>query len=1102
MSEKRTVDDESVVLELRAYQAALEAGEQPDRDAMLARFPELSEELAGCLDGLDLMYRVAPHLQDEAPGDLDLTPATALGDFRILREVGRGGMGVVYEADQMSLGRRVALKVLPFAAVLDSRYLRRFKNEAQAAAHLHHTSIVPVHAVGCERGVHYYAMQFIEGPTLAGLIDELKSFAGNGRGRDSTPALDAIARERTTESPRFCRAVAHLGIQAAEALDYAHESGVIHRDIKPPNLIVDEKGHLWITDFGLASTRNDTGLTVTGDIVGTMRYMSPEQALGKRVPVDHRTDIYSLAVTLYELLTLEQAFPGDDPAVIMQEVAFREPTRPRALNPATPPELETILLKAMSKDPADRYTTAQELADDLRRFTEDRPIHARRPSAFKRTVQWSRRHPAVMWATAVVLVLAIAGLIAGNIVIANERDDAKNARDEATVANAALEANSQTLKANTQKMGDVVDSMLSRVADELANQPHMSQLRKELLEEALAFYLDFLEQKRDKPAVPAEVVRAYSRVASIYWHLGQRQASEETYKEAIEFGEAQIGQFPDSPELRYYVAYCYKDLAAGLGYADRFPEVERAVRRSLSMTEELLATFPPKPAYRRNLAECQGILGEVLEHVGRSDDAAAAYQRALGAWQGLVNDYPNEREYQHGLASALRMLAGRSQSFAEAEGLLRKSVASIEKLLSETPTHELRHDHGRGWAFLGNLLEHAHRFEDARDAHEKARAIFEELVRDFPNLPNDTKWLAIVYRRLCVVCGELGRAEEARQAGRDAVRVLDELVKKHPDIPYYQLELAAAHGDLGWLLGTAGRLQDAQKEFQRKIEILNGLESTLNNRAYRYDRAAAYVNLANTLSDPGQKEGLYRQSLAMFRDLADDYADIPYRRHVASSLLALADVLQSNERNEEAKKCYDEAIDVMRRLVDEFSENPDFRYYLGRTHYCFALYYANFVGRPRDAAREYRNALEVKPDNVEWLNEFAWYLVTCPDPAVRNAREAVALAERAVGLADEEPAYWNTLGVALCGAGKWKEAIPALKKSIELTSGGSAFDWFFLAMAQWKLGEKTKARQWYWKAVAWMEKNKPDDEDLNRFRAEAEALLGLDPSKGSKDQRR
>jgi serine/threonine protein kinase len=259
--------------------------------------------------------------------------AGTLGDFRILREVGRGGMGVVYEAVQISLGRPVALKVLPFAAALDARQLQRFKNEAQAAAQLHHTNIVPVYAVGCERGVHFYAMQLIDGQTLAAVIADLRQRAHEGEapadpqqtlayvpgpcpaaaaGQADTPLAQALSTERPTRSLAFFRTAARLGGQAAQALEHAHQMGIIHRDVKPGNLMIDGRGNLWVTDFGLAHIQSDSKLTMTGDLLGTLRYMSPEQALGQRVVVDHRTDVYSLGATLYELLTLKPAFDGRD----------------------------------------------------------------------------------------------------------------------------------------------------------------------------------------------------------------------------------------------------------------------------------------------------------------------------------------------------------------------------------------------------------------------------------------------------------------------------------------------------------------------------------------------------------------------------------------------------------------------------------------------------------------------------------------------------------------------------------------------------------------------------------------------------------------------
>jgi WD40 repeat protein/serine/threonine protein kinase len=391
-----------------------------------------------------------------------------LGDYRIVREVGRGGMGVVYEAEQLSLGRRVALKVLPFAAALDPRHLQRFKNEAQAAAHLHHTNIVPVHAVGCERGVHFYAMQFIEGRTVAALIEELRKAprpesASRAEGLTSArpgpadatgpyaplppaPVPDtptqpvALSTERSAVGPAFFRSVAGLGLQAAAALDYAHRQGVIHRDIKPSNLLVDGQGTLWVADFGLAHILGDAGLTLTGDLVGTLRYMSPEQTAGKQVLVDQRTDIYSLGVTLYEFLTLQPAFPGDDRQVLLRQILAEEPRPPRRLNRAVPAELETVVLKAMAKEPGDRYPTAGALAEDLRRFLDDRPILARRASLAERSWRWCRRNPALAVLTAsVVLLLAL--VAAGSAVagwLRHERNTALANQQRAEGAEAEL----------------------------------------------------------------------------------------------------------------------------------------------------------------------------------------------------------------------------------------------------------------------------------------------------------------------------------------------------------------------------------------------------------------------------------------------------------------------------------------------------------------------------------------------------------------------------------------------------------------------------------------------------------------------------------------
>src|SRR5262249_2839442 len=230
--------------------------------------------------------------------------------------------------------------------------------------------------------------------------------AGEGAASDTVRQVGAaLSTENSTKNPAFFRSAAQLGIQVARALEHSHSLGVVHRDIKPSNLLLDARGNLWITDFGLAHVQSDTKLTLTGDIVGTLRYMSPEQALAQRVDVDHRTDLYSLGATLYELLTLEPTFAGSDRRELLRQIAFEEPRRLRQINPALHKELDTIVRKAREKNPADRHATAKELADDLERYLKDEPIRAKRPSPWQRVRKWARRHRPVV--TSAVVAFAV-----------------------------------------------------------------------------------------------------------------------------------------------------------------------------------------------------------------------------------------------------------------------------------------------------------------------------------------------------------------------------------------------------------------------------------------------------------------------------------------------------------------------------------------------------------------------------------------------------------------------------------------------------------------------------------------------------------------------
>jgi serine/threonine protein kinase/WD40 repeat protein/tetratricopeptide (TPR) repeat protein len=445
-------------------------GERPALTEYTDRHPELADEIRDVFPALVMMEDVRPDgesIQGRFGSGPILHPGQKLerlAEYRILREVGRGGMGIVYEAEQETLGRRVALKVLPFERLNNPSYLERFRREAKAAARLHHTNIVPVFGVGESDGVHFFAMQFIHGEPLDRVLSDLRRLrglpgVGDGQLRDKTAkgldvtqslltgrfensadvATDAeqieghlsgdssgvpntgkaesvgssslTSTSQNTEQEYF-RSVSRIGVQAAEALEYAHRQGILHRDIKPSNLLLDTAGVVWVTDFGLARAEGSDDLTGVGEILGTLGYMGPERFQGKS---DRRSDVYSLGVTLYELLTLRPAFQASDRVHLIRRISDDEPVRPRQIRPEIPRDLETIVLRAIEKDPGHRYPTAEDMAEDLRRYLADRPIRARRTSAAERAWRWCRRNPAVAMLLTSVLGILLASGIGGTV---------------------------------------------------------------------------------------------------------------------------------------------------------------------------------------------------------------------------------------------------------------------------------------------------------------------------------------------------------------------------------------------------------------------------------------------------------------------------------------------------------------------------------------------------------------------------------------------------------------------------------------------------------------------------------------------------------------
>jgi tetratricopeptide (TPR) repeat protein len=515
--------------------------------------------------------------------------------------------------------------------------------------------------------------------------------------------------------------VAQLGAQAALALEYAHQMGMVHRDIKPANLILDATGQLWVADFGLARCRTEPALTGTGDVVGTLRYMSPEQALAKRGLVDHRSDIYSLGATLYESVTLQPAYPGQDREELLQQIATGEPRPARRVNRRIPVALETILLKAMAREPDGRYGTAQEMADDLCRFVDGQPVQAVRPKWYERAARWAGRHRAALSAAVGMLLLSLVGLVAASLVFWRQREAIRVALVQAQEQKALAESQRRRTEADFEKALNGVLRMLMELDSwPGAPPPSGSQLRRTLIERGLQCFRDLIDEKSPDPTARFQSGLAYRLMASVY-------SSE--------------------------------------------------------------------------------------------------------------------------------------QDVAQAQAMMRKAFA-----------------------------------------------------------------------------------------------LLEDLVDAHPQEPAYRSQLIATHYLMAMLHTSTGYPREARAEYARTAELYDiGL---------RYD------------------------------------------------------------------------------------------------------------ARP------------------EALNEFAWFLVDCPDVTLRDPQRAIQLAEQAVSQRPGSGAFWNTLGIAQYRAGQWSAAIADLEKSMQCGAGGSAYDWFFLAMAHWKRNEPTRARTWYDKAVAHMDRLGWLGEDLFRYGTEAAQLLG------------
>jgi serine/threonine protein kinase len=683
----------SIELEERVGQIAdefvsrLQRGEDPTIEEYVATHPDLTDVLRKVLPLVKASQSRAAVSAPPMPG--------RLGEFLIVREIGRGGMAVVYESVQEPLGRRVALKVLRAVVPLHACSLERFRREAQAAARLHHTHIVPVFGTGTADGFHYIAMQLIEGESLA--------------------VANVPDRQK----------VARIGLQAAEALAHAHAHGVLHRDVKPSNLLLDRAGDVWVTDFGLAKLADGDELTASRDFLGTLRYASPERLNGV---ADERSDVYGLGITMYELLAGRPAFAAEGRDQLVRQIAEHEPPRPSRFISNLPRDLETVVLKAMAKEPAHRYASAGELAEDLRRFLDGRPVTARRLSPIGHLSRWAKRNPALATAIGLAAVSLLTGLASTSWLW-------KRAEDHLQVA----VTQSQRAQDNFRWANEAVDELLTDVGTGFQSVPAMQPVRKQLLLKALALHERFLEAHGENPAQSFEAGRVARRVGELHRMLGAHEAAERAFVQATTLLERAAAAEPDRIENQLELASVASNWGVLFKQMGRRADAERLYRVAHQRCEDLVQRHPANSEVRHELGISLHNLGTHLMETKQTNEAESMLRRAIAEQQHAVHAVPANPKYRRDLARHFFNLSNwlelRNQ-LSEAEAELGRAIAIWEQLVAEDPVKAAhRQDLALGLNSLG-LFAVAAKRPDAEPAFRRAIDLQRQLVQDFPAIPD------------------------------------------------------------------------------------------------------------------------------------------------------------------------------------------------------------------------------------------------------------------------------------------------------------------------------------------------------------------------------
>jgi serine/threonine-protein kinase len=865
---------------------AVEAGRSPAD--VLARYPQFAADLADFLANRARVERLAAGLREATsgtpPAGADPTAETAaaahppgphglpFGDYELLEELGRGGMGVVYRARQTSLGREVALKVMrPGDGGAEARRLR---NEAETAAGLDHPNIVPVYEVGEHGGQPFFSMKLVAGGSLA---------AARKDARDAARLVATVAR----------------------AVHYAHQRGVLHRDLKPANILLDERGEPHVTDFGLARRAEaDSSLTQSGAPVGTPAYMAPEQAAGRRDAITTATDVHGLGAVLYALLTGRPPFRAETLLETLEQVKGREPEPPRASNPKVDRDLETVCLKCLQKEPGQRYPSALALAEDLERWLRGEPIQARPVGPAARLWRWCRRQP-VPAALAAALLLAVAAGIALVVWQWRRAEDnlveADDLRREAVAREAEVEAGFRLAH-------DAVKDLSGFGRQGLLEAHGLEPLQRELLLKARAYYRTFLEQRGHDPALRYESAEASAWVADLTRRIGAPAEALDAYRRALAQYDELARQEPDSIPLRRQRAKLHNHIGAVLDALGRRGEALDEVRRARALLDEGLRKWPGDPRLEDELAITYHNLA-VNQAAKEPAAALASYKLARGLSERLLRARPNDPDLQARLANTLNnvgillMTQGR---LADALDPLREAVALRDRLARRFPDNPAwQAALAQSLCDVGDCLRGRGLHEEGMENLRKARGILERLAVVSPHVTLYRLRLGLCQLGIGVVCLADGDAAEALAALRQARAVLQQLAGEHPNVPEYQARLEQVHLNIAQAHSRLGEHEPALRAYDAARDVVTRLAAAAPGDPDLASRLArTWHRRAVPLANMGRLEdarlSLLRAVAQQRRALDAAPGSIEYRRKLTGHYAFLAHVERDLGRADEA----------------------------------------------------------------------------------------------------------------------------------------------------------------------------------------------------------